>query len=74
MKRVKKKTAKPVKRRASEGGKLAFIGTTGAKPAKAAKVARAVGRNREDVPEAPAAKPKPAAAELEAADAGEEAG
>ena len=44
MKRVKKKAAKPVKRRASEGGKLAFIGTTGAKPAKAAKVARAVGR------------------------------
>src|SRR6266404_4747382 len=44
MKRVKKKTAKPVKRRASEGGKLAFIGTTAAKPAKAAKVARAVGR------------------------------
>jgi len=44
MKRVKKKTAKPVKRRASEGGKLAFIGTTGAKPAKAAKVARVVGR------------------------------
>ncbi len=44
MKRVKKKTAKPVKRRASEEGKLAFIGTTGAKPAKAAKVARALGR------------------------------
>src|SRR5947209_14548198 len=44
MKRIKKKTAKPVKRRASEGGKLAVIGTTGAKPAKAAKVARAVGR------------------------------
>src|SRR6266853_700330 len=44
MKRVKKKTVKPVKRRASEGGKLAFIGATGAKPAKAAKVARAVGR------------------------------
>src|SRR3979490_1480523 len=44
MKRVKKKTAKPVKRRAAEGGKLAIIGTTGAKPAKAAKVARAVGR------------------------------
>ncbi len=44
MKRVKKKAAKPVKRRAAEGGKLAFRGTTGAKPAKAAKVARAVGR------------------------------
>src|SRR4030088_2198879 len=44
MKRVKKKIAKPLKRRASEGGKLAFIGTTGAKPAKAAKGARAVGR------------------------------
>src|SRR5229473_1959861 len=41
MKRVKKKAAKPVKRRAAEGGKLAFIGTTGAK---AAKAARAVGR------------------------------
>ncbi len=44
MKRIKKKIAKPVKRRAAEGGKLAIIGTTGAKPAKAAKVARAVGR------------------------------
>src|SRR6266481_5666771 len=44
MKRIKKKTAKPVKRRAAEGGKLAIIGTTGAKPAKAAKVALAVGR------------------------------
>jgi len=44
MKRVKKKTAKPVKRRVAEGGKLALIGTTGAKPAKAAKVARTVGR------------------------------
>src|ERR1700741_907533 len=44
MKRVKKKTAKPVKRRAAEGGKLAFIGTTGTKPAKAAKVARTVRR------------------------------
>jgi hypothetical protein len=44
MKRIKKKTAKPPKRRAAEGGKLAVIGTTGAKPAKAAKVARAVAR------------------------------
>jgi endonuclease-3 len=44
MKRVKKKTVKPPRRRASEGGKLAVIGTTGEKAAKAAKVARAVGR------------------------------
>jgi endonuclease-3 len=44
MKRVKKKTAKPPKRVAAEGGKLAFIGTTGAKPAKAAQVSRKVGR------------------------------
>jgi endonuclease-3 len=44
MKRVKKKTLKPPRRRASEGRKLAVIGTTGEKPAKAAKVARAVGR------------------------------
>src|SRR6267378_5135991 len=44
MKRIKKKTAKSVKRRASEGGKLAVIGTTAEKPAKAAKVARTVGR------------------------------
>jgi endonuclease-3 len=43
MKRIKKKTAKPVKRRSSAAGKRAVIGTTGAKPAKAAKVARAVG-------------------------------
>src|SRR5256885_7012569 len=44
MKRVKKNTPKRVKRRAAEAGKLAFIGTTGAKPGKAGEVARKVGR------------------------------
>jgi endonuclease-3 len=44
MKRVKKKSTKPAKRRAAEEGKLASIGTTGAKPSRAAKVAQAVGR------------------------------
>ena len=44
MKRVKKKSTKPAKRQAAEEGKLASIGTTGAKPSRAAKVAQAVGR------------------------------
>src|SRR5580693_7999297 len=44
MRRVKKKHPKAAKRRASEVGKLAVIGTTGAKPSKAAQVAQKVGR------------------------------
>src|SRR5438270_10974456 len=44
VKKTKENSARPPRRRASEGGKIAVIGTTGAKPAKAAKVARTVGR------------------------------
>src|SRR5260221_4399442 len=47
MKRVKKKTAKPVKRRVAEGGKLALIGTTGAKQAKGVKVALYIGGSKD---------------------------
>jgi endonuclease-3 len=44
MRRAKKKNPKAARRRASKGGKLAVIGTTGAKPSKAAQVAQKVGR------------------------------
>jgi endonuclease-3 len=44
MRRAKKNNPKAAKRRASEVGKLAVIGTTGAKPSKAAQVAQKVGR------------------------------
>jgi endonuclease-3 len=44
MRRVKKKNPKAARRRASGVGKLAVIGTTGTKPAKAAQVAQKVGR------------------------------
>jgi endonuclease-3 len=44
MRRAKKKNPKAARRRASKRGKLAVIGTTGAKPSKAAQVAQKVGR------------------------------
>jgi endonuclease-3 len=44
MRRAKKKNPKAARRRASKPGKLAVIGTTGAKPSKAAQVAQKVGR------------------------------
>jgi endonuclease-3 len=52
MRRVKKKHPKAAKRRASEVGKLAVIGTTGAKPSKAAQVTQILAKLDEAYPTA----------------------